>query len=1266
MEKLNTLLIANRGEIAVRIIKTAKALGIRTIAIYTAADATSKHVLAADEAILLPGDDSTAYINGDEIVRIARSHGVDAIIPGYGFLSENVEFAEAIANAGMVFVGPRSEAIEAFGLKHRAREIATAAGVPIVPGTQGLIVTEEDAVAAAEELGYPVSHFPFSSSLRYTSDNRLLQVMLKATGGGGGMGLMICKNIEEVQQSLAQVRSRGETLFKNAGVFMERYYPESHHIEVQVFGNGLGDAIHIGERECSIQRRHQKVIEECPSPFVERHPGLREKLTSAAVALSKSIRYGSAGTVEYLVDDLSGDFFFLEMNTRLQVEHGITELCYNVDIVKLMLQQADRELCGLGGLSKDYLESWQPSEPSGCAIEARVYAENPARNYSPSPGLLQLVEWKEVDGTRIDTWVGTGTRISTYYDPMIAKVMVHGSNRISSIEKIAKVLSDSTICGPPTNLDFLHSIIQSSQFCDGHTLTNFLNDFEFCPTAIDVISPGLYTTVQDYPGRPSAGRGIPQAGPMDPLAFQVANILAGNPTNTEGLEITLKGPELRFLAPACISICGAPMETALDGVDVPMWTRLYIKAGQVLSIGKLTESGGCRAYLAIRGGFPAIAPYFGSKSTSPLLGLGGYQGRALAPGDMLAIEKLDIATTEPQVSLPKNLRPEYTSHWDIYAMVGPYDEGYIVSEDIEMIYDTLWNVSHNATRGGIRLVGPAPRWAREDGGEGGQHPSNVIEYGYPNGTLNWTGESPCIFPVDAPDLGGFISSTTIVSGNLWRMGQLKSGDTIQYRRVSLEDALRIRTRLEKFLEDVAALVTGQCNPETILPAFPPALPDSTQCGDWGKACILSTTVEGSTDSITFRQGGDDFMLVEFGDGNFNLNHRCRVSALDQAFNQARSSDDSLRQAVYKTTGCCNSLLIHYDGLSLPRETLINVLMTLQKGTSDLRGSKVPSRKFSLPICFESPAQEEAIQRYTETQRPYAPFLPSNMDFVAKINGITYDKLVEIFLSVEFMAICVGFFCGDTICLPVDPRYRITCPKQNPSRVNTPEGSVSWGGSCMNIYPVDSPGGYQMTGQTIPCFDQLGIKPGFSPNRPGLFRDFDQITFYRVGKEELEREMARFRSGCYNFQYEEVMFDMTAHNDLLAQTKEEVAEFKSRQATAQVEMLALEKESMDRWMSEKAQNELPADTISLLKEDPDILTIYAPLDANVWKITVADEDIVSAAQPVAILEAMKMEIAISYSEDQKDGVEKQFKVEKILVQPGDIVRAGDAVAFLRNI
>lgn len=229
------------------------------------------------------------------------------------------------------------------------------------------------------------------------------------------MGLVTCDSVKEVREGFKMVQSRGQTLFKNPGVFIEKYFPESHHIEVQVFGNGVGQAIHFGERECSIQRRHQKVIEECPSPFVERNPELRRKLGDASVRLSESINYGSAGTVEYLVDDKTGEFFFLEMNTRLQVEHGITELCYSVDLVELMLRQADAQLAGKGGIEGSSLKQMQPLSPIGAAIEARVYAENPLRDYAPAPGLLQKVEWKNVPGSRVDTWVLTGSRITPNY-----------------------------------------------------------------------------------------------------------------------------------------------------------------------------------------------------------------------------------------------------------------------------------------------------------------------------------------------------------------------------------------------------------------------------------------------------------------------------------------------------------------------------------------------------------------------------------------------------------------------------------------------------------------------------------------------------------------------------------------------------------------------------------------------------------------------------------------------------------------------------------
>ncbi|KAK4999290.1 hypothetical protein LTR66_001654 [Elasticomyces elasticus] len=1234
MEKLKTLLIANRGEIAVRIIKTAKKLGIRTISIYSTADAASLHVSTADEAVLLSGSNSTAYTDGENILSIAKEKGADAIIPGYGFLSENSDFARSVADAGIAWVGPNAEAIEAFGIKHVARDLAEKAGVPIVPGTKGLVESEDDAVKASEDLGYPV--------------------MLKATGGGGGMGLVTCNSASEVKEGFKTVKSRGQTLFKNPGVFIERYYPASHHIEVQVFGNSIGDAIHFGERECSIQRRHQKVVEECPSPFAERHAGLREKLGKAAVELAQSIKYGSAGTVEYLVDDKSGDFFFLEMNTRLQVEHGITELCYGVDLVELMLRQADSQLCGKEGLDADYLRSLQRSEPKGAAIEARVYAENPLRDYAPSPGLLQKVEWQKMQGSRIDTWVFTGSTITPNYDPLIAKVMYHANTRDEALKGMQSLLEGSRICGPPTNLDFLSAILSDDKFRRGDTLTSFLQSFDFAPSAVDVISPGAYTLIQDLPGRPAVGKGIPHSGAMDPVAFQIANFLVGNQRGLEGLEITLTGPELRFIGPAVIALTGAPMEATLDGKVFPMWTRCYIDAGQRLKIGK-TTGGGCRSYLAFYGGFPAVAEYFGSKSTSPLVSIGGYQGRQLAPGDLLAIATDIPPELKKAVSLPERLVPTYSKEWEIMAMVGPHDEGYLLPKDIEMIYNTEWKISHNASRSGIRLIGPVPKWARKDGGEGGAHPSNLVEYGYPLGALNWTGDDPCIFPVDCPNFGGFVSSTTIIRAEWWKMGQIKAGDMMRYKRVSLEDALALRRKVDGFLDGVEKAIQSGGNFQGI----ESLQTEFTASGDHGRAIVWERGAQGNQPQVRYRQGGDDHLIVEYGNEQFDLNHRCRVTALEKALH---SSDAPawLKSGLVNTVACCTSITLFFNGLSLPREKLVSHLQTIENQLGDLSSTKVPCRRFKLPISFESKAQDEATKRYMETLRPHAPYLPDNLAFVARNNAFTPEQLKEIYLKGTFMAVVVGFFCGNTVSLPVDPRQRMSCPKQNPSRVFTPEGSVSWGGSCMSIYPVDSPGGYQMTGRTVPCFDMLGFKSGFSPDRPWLFQDFDLLTYHQVSESELEEKLALFRSGRYQFQWEDIEFDMAEHNKLLRDTAEEVKGIRQRQAKAQEEMTQAENDSLAKWREEKAKNKVDEGTVDALLDDPAISTIEAPVDANVWKVEVKEGDDVRPNQVVVILEAMKLEIAVRTPEDSKPA-----KVEKLLVMPGEMVKAGGRVALLRT-
>ena len=780
-----------------------------------------------------------------------------------------------------------------------------------------------------------------------------------------------------------------------------------------------------------------------------------------------------------------------------------------------------------------------------------------------------------------------------------------------------ELLTQSSISGPPTNLEFLANILDDPRFQQGNTMTSFLKDFTYTPHAIDVISAGAYTLIQDLPGRPTVGKGVPHSGPMDPIAFQIANMLVGNSRTKEGLEITLSGPELRFVGPAIVALCGAPMEASLDDQPFPMWTSVKIEAGQKLKIGKTTGAG-CRSYLAVYGGFPSVADYFGSKSTSPLVAIGGYQGRQLAPGDLLQItEKLPEDFTRSE--LPEHLRPVYKTTWEITAMVGPHDEGYFDPEFIERIYHTEWKVSHNASRSGIRLVGPVPKWARKDGGEGGAHPSNLIEYGYPLGTLNWTGDDPCIFPVDCPNFGGFTSSTTVVRADWWKLGQIKAGNTVKYIRVGLQDALKKRKKTEGFLDSVGQAIksgTGFDKIEKLQGAH-----CNFHEGELGKAVVWEQPATVSTPLVRYRQGGDDHLLIEYGNESFDLNHRCRVTALENALHSS-STPETIKSNLYNTVGCCTSLLLYYNGANLSRSDLITHLQTIEASLGDLKTTKVPTRIFKLPISFESKLQDEATQRYMTNQRPHAPYLPDNLSFVARNNAFTPQQLKDIYLTGQFMAVVVGFFCGNTVSLPVDPRQRLSAPKMNPSRVFTPEGTVGWAGSCMSIYPVDSPGGYQMTGRTVPCWDYYAYKPGFQ-GKPWIFRDFDILTFYQVSEAELDDLLGKFRAGKYEWKFEEVEFDMKEHNEVLESTKEEVAKIRERQRKAQDEMNRAEEESLERWRREKAESGVDQGTVEKLLDDPSIVGVEAPVDANVWKVEVKEGDVVGEATVVSELYCLKV-------------------------------------------
>lgn len=354
-----------------------------------------------------------------------------------------------------------------------------------------------------------------------------------------------------------------------------------------------------------------------------------------------------------------------------------------------------------------------------------------------------------------------------------------------------------------------------------------------------------------------------------------------------------------------------------------------------------------------------------------------------------------------------------------------------------------------------------------------------------------------------------------------------------------------------------------------------------------------------------------------------------------------------------------ALLIYYDGTRIPQKKLVSYLVELEAQIGDLSSARVPSRIFKLPILFDSAKEKSALKRYMETQRPYASYLPDNMAFVAKNNGLERKDLVDIYLKSRLIAVSVGFFAALPLCLPVDPRQRINCPKMNPSRVFTPEGQVSWGGSCMALYNVESPGGYQLTGLTIPGCDILGSKNGYSLDRPWLFEDFDQLTFYEVTEQEYERQLALFHSGRYEYEVEETEFDMGEHNKLLASTKREVAAIKDRQKRAQDEMQKIEDELMDRWIREKAEGKMPMDKVDALLNDPAIHKITSPMNANVWKVTSAEGDEVKSKDVVAILEAMKLEISVRAEEGLAG------KVEKLLVRPGDVVTAGDSLVLVRK-
>lgn len=1199
--QFSKVLIANRGAIACRIIRTLKQLGVQSVAVYSEADQDALHVSLADEAICIgAAPASESYLQAGKILAVAKQVGAQAIHPGYGFLSENAAFADECEANGIAFIGPTGDQMRAFGLKHTARELALQSNVPLLPGSQ-LLADLAEARAEAIRIGYPV--------------------MLKSTAGGGGIGMRLIWADGELDEAYASVSRLAQANFKDAGVYLEKYVQAARHIEVQVFGDGCGKVLALGERDCSVQRRNQKVIEETPAPHLS--DAQRESLQKTAVRLMESIGYRSAGTVEFVMDAETQEFYFLEVNTRLQVEHGVTEEVTGVDLVAWMVLLA----------SGDFQLPEIAPQPKGASIQVRVYAEDPARNFQPSSGLLTEVVFPS--SVRVEAAVMRGSSVPPFYDPMVAKIIVHAQDRAAAISKLQVALAETHLSGIETNLDYVSEIIAGDVFQKGLQTTRYLNDFAYQALRIEVLEAGVQTSVQDYPARLGYWDvGVPPSGPMDSLALRVANLLLGNQEGAAGLECTMSGPTLKFYTESMVCVTGAPMPVLLDDVAMPMWTSFRVPAGSILKLGRMTT--GCRSYLAVSGGIH-VPDYLGSKSTFTLGQFGGHAGRNLRLGDMLPIHALKVSN--PINVLPLELQPSYSNHWEIGVLYGPHGApDFFTPADIQMFFTTDWEIHYNSSRTGVRLIGPKPEWARRDGGEAGLHPSNIHDNAYAIGAIDFTGDMPVILGPDGPSLGGFVCPAVVVKAELWKLGQLRPGDTVRFIPISqlqtdvLED--KQNQALASLTEPLQVGVIAE--PETLLSA------------------VLSTYSgkEGAPD-VMYRPAGDNYLLVEYGQLVLDLNLRFRVHALMQWLYDPK--EIKKLQGIIDLTPGIRSLQVHYDAAILPQAELLALLKRAESELPAIDEMVVPSRTVWLPLAWDDSQTRLAIEKYMQSVRPDAPWCPSNIEFIRRMNGLdSIEEVKKIVFDARYLVMGLGdVYLGAPVATPLDPRHRLVTTKYNPARTWTPENAVGIGGAYMCVYGMEGPGGYQFVGRTIQMWNRFRETAEFVAGKPWLLRFFDQIRFYEVSEEELLDMRREFAAGRLRVKIEEGELSLRDYNHFLKENAESIATFKQTQQHAfEAERERWRETGQAEYVSE-ADAPIPETNFLKLPEGAEAIAAHVP--GNIWQVQVKSGDVVRAGDTLLIIESMKMEFPVVAA---RDGV-----IGQVLVQPGIQVGGGQNLLVL---
>jgi urea carboxylase len=1166
------VLIANRGEIACRVIRTLDRMGIASVAVYSEADANALHVALAGEAVCIgPPPPAESYLRAEKILDAAKATGAEAIHPGYGFLSENPGFAQACAAAGIVFIGPTPDQMRAFGFKHSARVLAEQAGVPLAPGS-GLLDDAAHAVREAERIGYPV--------------------MIKSTAGGGGIGLQLCRTPDRMEELFGLVARLARGNFDQAGIFLEKYVERGRHIEVQIFGDGKGRVVALGERDCSTQRRNQKIIEETPAPGLSDE--VRAALHRTAVRLGEAVGYASAGTVEFIYDTDSGQFYFLEVNTRLQVEHGVTEEVFGVDLVEWMIRQAAGETMGLN-----------VPAPVGAAIQVRLYAEDPARDFRPSSGLLTQARFPA--DARIETWVADGAEISPFYDPLVAKIIVTGADRQGALAKLGAALAETSIAGIETNLDYLRQLIGDPLFTGGGMTTRALERFVYTPRTVEVLTAGTQTTIQDYPGRTGYWHvGVPPSGPMDHVAFRLANVGVGNPPGMAALELTLVGPTLRFNTAAMICLTGAAMAAELDGEPVAYGAPLRVSPGATLRIGGIRDSG-CRAYLAIRGGFD-VPEYLGSRSTFTLGKFGGHGGRVLIAGDVLHLGT--AGSGEPR-NIPAGIAPDISHDWELGVLYGPHGApDFFTADDIEAFFAATWEVHYNSNRTGVRLIGPKPEWARADGGEAGLHPSNIHDNAYAIGAVDFTGDMPVILGPDGPSLGGFVCPVTIVQAELWKIGQLRPNDRVRFRRLTPVDAAVMEQRQE--------LLIATLNDSADLD-----LPQGT-----GRDAPILAELPAGADrpAVVYRRAGDKYLLIEYGPPVLDLELRFRVHAL-----MSWVEGQALSGIVDLTPGI-RSLQIHYDSRVLPLESLLTRLKTAEAALPPVEDMVVPTRIVRLPLSWDDEATRLAIAKYMQSVRADAPWCPSNIEFIRRINGLeSIEDVKRIVFDASYLVLGLGdVYLGAPVATPVDPRQRLVTTKYNPARTWTPENAVGIGGAYLCVYGMEGPGGYQFVGRTCQMWNTYRTTAEFRPGSPWLLRFFDQIRFYPVSGEELLNFRDDFLHGRASLDIVEARFSLRDYRQFLSDSAEGIRTAKARQQSAfEAERTRWEASGQISYRADLPEPQADEDQDA---PPPGTEAIASPVSGSVWRVVAEAGQAVKAGDTVVVVESMKMEMQVAAPAD----------------------------------